>query len=184
LQLTDERALREDFEKQASASKKALKTESDERVRLMKANAELKSQLEKLKGKGSADKDAIEALKRENSNLKAEVQTVKKANAASEKEHKGREIRLARALEECDKFKETLSRATDETKGSTADYRKEKDRLVSQVRSLERQRAELLTAFRKQMKLIEVMKRMKVHVEASKLLEFSEEEFLKVLDWE
>jgi hypothetical protein len=91
--------------------------------------------------------------------------------------------RLSRALEECDKFKKTLQDATDETKGMGTDYRKDKEKLKSQVRALERQRGELLTAFKKQCKLIEVLKRQKVHTEAAKLLEFTEEEFVKVLDW-
>jgi len=146
--------------------------------------AELKSQLEKLKAKTGSDKDIIDGLKRENAALKKDLTVSNKINEGAQREHKGREIRLARALEECDKFKETLSKATQETAGSTVGFRKEKDRLVAQVRSLERQRAELLTAFKKQMKLIEIMKRMKVHTEAAKLLEFTEEEFVKVLDWE
>ena len=71
---------------------------------------------------------------------------------------------------------------------------------------LERQRGELLAAFKKQGRLVEILKRQKVrsgegverrgglsiythmpssqvHTEAVKLLEFTEEEFVKVLDW-
>jgi hypothetical protein len=171
----------------------------------------------------------MDGAKRENAKLKKELAAAKKLNSQAEKEHKGREVRLARALEECDKFKAVLKEATQETKATGGDFRKEKVRVVrgakkrglargakrrsaasstatrfarrhlhrsnvtvafssqeklqQQVRSLERQRGELLTAFKKQMKLIDVLKRQKVHVEAAKLLEFTEEEFVKVLEW-
>jgi hypothetical protein len=49
------------------------------------------------------------------------------------------------------------------------------------VRSV--QKAELIAAFKKQMQLINILKRQKLHVEAAKLLSFTEEEFMKTLDW-
>lgn len=53
----------------------------------------------------------------------------------------------------------------------------------ARVRTLEKQRTELMDGFRKQMKLIDVLKRQKVHMEAARLLAFTEEEFMKTLDW-
>ncbi len=66
-------------------------------------------------------------------------------------------------------------RVSDVTKGEVA-------RLAGENKRLERQQAALAAAFRKQLKLIDVLRRQKVHLEASRALAFTEDEFMRTLD--
>jgi aminoglycoside N3'-acetyltransferase len=64
----------------------------------------------------------------------------------------------------------------------TEALRKQNEKMVLEVRRLERQRNELLAAFRKQLKLVDVLKRQKLHIESAKLLSYTEAEFSKTLE--
>jgi len=59
---------------------------------------------------------------------------------------------------------------------------RDNERLTAEAAALRGQRADLLQAFRKQAKLIDVLKRQKMHLEAARLLAFTEEEFTKTLE--
>lgn len=88
--------------------------------------------------------------------------------------------------------------------------KKNADKLITENKRLEKQKVELLAAFKKQMQLIDVLKRQKVccyflfvspistsvsltpipffsnqiHIEAAKVLQFTEDEFMKALNWD
>ena len=92
------------------------------------------------------------------------------------------EAKLNRALEEVEKYKLALREAKINETGKSDNIRRDLDRLADENKKLERQRNELLQAFKKQMKLIDVLKRQKMHIESAKLLAFTEDEFVRTLE--
>ena len=91
-------------------------------------------------------------------------------------------MRLNRALEEVERYKHQLEQAREGQRGAATGLKGENDRLRQEVKRLERQKTELVAAFKKQMKLIDVLKKQKVHMEAARTLQFAEEEFMRTLD--
>ena len=89
---------------------------------------------------------------------------------------------MNRALEELEKYKLALKDAKMTESAKNEGIRRDLDKLTDENRRLEKQRNELLQAFKKQMKLIDVLKRQKMHIESAKLLAFTEDEFVKTLE--
>lgn len=60
--------------------------------------------------------------------------------------------------------------------------RGEHSKALGEVKRLQRQKAELLGVLRKQARLVEVLRRQRAHLEAARLLAFTEDEFMRMLD--
>ena len=120
------------------------------------------------------DKALADANKELNAGERSKKQQVQNQGTA--------EAKLNRALEEVEKYKLALREAKINETGKNDGIRRDLDKLTEENKKLERQRNELLQAFKKQMKLIDVLKRQKMHIESAKLLAFTEDEFVRTLE--
>lgn len=110
------------------------------------------------------------------------MDAIERDKKKSVQEGGSKDAKLNRAIEELEKYKLQLKEAKANEISKSDTLRKDMDRLLEENRKLERQRNELMQAFKKQMKLIDILKRQKMHIEAAKLLAFTEDEFVKTLE--
>ncbi|KAJ3171809.1 Golgin sub A member 2 [Geranomyces variabilis] len=184
---------------------KAIESERNKNARAM----------QNLHGETNKYQSQTEELKRRAENAEAEVVALKKtldvhnrAQRHSESETNAKEIRLNRALDEIERRKQLASKASTEAKERLEESKRTLEKLLQDHRRVHKQKAELLTAFKKQLQLVDVLKRQKVpsdemrlsraltvtdrelvvflqiHLESAKLLEIAEQDFVRALNWE
>lgn len=107
---------------------------------------------------------------------KRELKILTQANVNLEK-------RLFRANEDLEIARNTLAQMKTAEREEKESTRRESETKENQIKSLKKQRANLLNAYKKQVYLIDNLKRQNVLLEQAKMLDFGEKEFAKVLDW-
>jgi len=160
----------------------ALKVAQDEVKKLRSGASSMENEKTRLETTKKSQEEKIKALEQEVVERKRENDALGEKYRRSEKDSQAKDARLHRLLEEVERYKASLKEARAGDKDRDAGARKETERLQAENKALVRQRGELLGAFRKQMKLIDVLKRQKVHLEAARMLAFTEEEFMRVLE--
>ncbi|KAM6388599.1 testis-expressed protein 9 isoform 1-T1 [Pluvialis apricaria] len=114
---------------------------------------------------------------------KKELETLKRVQKQATTSQSATEVRLNRALEEAERYKVELNKLKQSNKDVTNQELKTIEELKTENKKLQKQKGELMTGFKKQLKLIDILKRQKMHIEAAKMLSFTEEEFMKALEW-
>ena len=128
---------------------------------------------EKLAKEGRARASAegeVARLRGDVAEMRQELEGAQRWARGTDSEARSRDVRLNRALEEARKAKEKLVVECAANADDAEGKRREQKRLETRANRLERQKNELLAAFRKQVKLIDVLKRQKVHIEAARAL--------------
>ncbi|XP_048188783.1 testis-expressed protein 9 [Perognathus longimembris pacificus] len=141
------------------------------------------SQLEKYKNLFEEANTRCDGLQQQLLAVEKDLENKRRLQKQAATSQSATEVRLNRALEDVEKYKLELSKLRQSQKDVSNEELKKIEVLKSENKKLEKQKGELMIAFKKQLKLIDVLKRQKMHIEAAKMLSFTEEEFMKALEW-
>lgn len=155
-------------------------TSEQQRLQKMLGNAEQTQERDKKK-MAEFDRKMQDSL-RELSEVAKDRDQLDVQKRKLEAEVVSKDARVNRLTEECERYKTAAKDLGNQDRDRAVSDRRETDRLQGEVRKLERQRTELVNAFKKQMKLIDVLKRQRAHVEAARVLSFTEDEFIRILE--
>ncbi|XP_061203480.1 testis-expressed protein 9 isoform X3 [Neopsephotus bourkii] len=163
--------------------KSQLKETEGEIARLQRTISVQCSQSEKYKALSQEAHRKSQGLQQEVTALEKELENLKCVQKEATSSQSATEVRLNRALEEAEKYKVELSNLKQSNKDATNQELKIIEELKAEKKKLQKQKEELMIGFKKQLKLIDILKRQKMHIEAAKMLSFTEEEFMKALEW-
>jgi hypothetical protein len=94
------------------------------------------------------------------------------------------DVRLQRALDEIQKHKNELAEALRKNREIGEIKKSEFTEIEKEKNKSKKINSELKTIIQKQSKLVEVLRKKCAHLEAARVLEFTEQEFMKTLDWQ
>uniref|UniRef100_A0A674EZ84 Testis expressed 9 n=1 Tax=Salmo trutta TaxID=8032 RepID=A0A674EZ84_SALTR len=160
-----------------------IKEVEEDRARLQKTANIQQTQIEKHRALAEESNRKGDGLQQQVTALQKEIEGLKRAQKQAATNHSAIEVRLNRALEEVERSKTQLTKLKQMSKDTADQEHKTIETLKAENKKLEKQKAELIVGFKKQLKLIDILKRQKMHFEAAKMLSFTEEEFMKALDW-
>ncbi|KAI9528430.1 hypothetical protein NQZ68_020255 [Dissostichus eleginoides] len=160
-----------------------IKELEEDRVRLQKTTNIQQTQIEKHRALAEESNRKCEGVQLQVSALQKEIENLNRSQKQAAAVHSSVEVRLNRALEEGERLKTQFNKMKQTSKDKISEEHQSKEHLLAENKMLKKQKAELIVGFKKQLKLIDILKRQKMHFEAAKLLSFTEQEFMKALDW-
>ncbi|XP_077374685.1 testis-expressed protein 9 [Festucalex cinctus] len=179
-QLLSDRKKKDDEINKLNTKNKQLE---DDRIKLQRNFNIQQTKMDKLKASESEATLKCDSFQLQVSALQKEMEKLNKTSKQGVAAHNTVELRLTRALDEVERLKSELNKTKQINKDKINDEQKTRENLLAENKQLKKQKGELIVGLKKQLKLIDILKRQKMHLEAAKLLSFTEDEFMKVLDW-
>jgi len=151
-------------------------------TKLEKTNEKQRKEFDKLKL--ASEKEVSKATEAEQKfqSIKRELDDVKLKNKKQKVSQN--DVRLQRALEEVKKYKNELNDALRRNRDIGEVKKHEFGEIEKEKNKFKKINSELKIIIQKQSKLVEVLRKKCAHLEAARVLEFTEEEFMKALDWQ
>jgi len=163
-------------------NKKVVKNESQYQSRLDRQRKEFDALQLKFKKQTSTINEMQKDIDKLRQNQRVEPNSNPSNEASPQGGDRLKDIKYTRAIEEIEKLKTQLSEVHKQQREDSDKQRKDAENLRKENKRLERQKQDIVLAFKKQMKLIDVLKRQIIHLEASKLLTFTEDEFTSLMN--
>lgn len=179
---TEINALRKSLEEQLNLNselKLNLKSLKDDKKKLEGDLIKLRGIISK--SNTSVDVKDFEITKSENSRLRKEVSNLRELVQIGEKKSIERETKLKRAIDDMNKMKADLVEHTN-SKGKDINLDDTVTRLKNHIRELESQKKELILGFKKQMQLIDILKKQKENLETLIKLDVVDKDFTAALE--
>ncbi|XP_061386195.1 uncharacterized protein LOC133321115 [Musca vetustissima] len=183
----DHSRLSEELSKQKELLEKALeqaKAMEKQRDQATTKNNALKEQLAKLESQLEQTTQHNKDQNKEYLKQQKDLETAKREIKILTQNNKNLEKRLYRANEDLENSRTSLSEMKKSEKELQEKVRLDLDDKDKQIKNLKKQRADLLNAYKKQLFLIDNLKRQNICLEQAKMLQFGEKEFSKILEWD
>lgn len=115
--------------------------------------------------------------------LNKEICALKKQSKEATRLHNSLDKRFLKCQDDLEHVKKNLNNSQECERQQRAVNHQQKNFFEDQIKILSKQRTGLLSAYKKQLFLLDNLKRQNLCLEQSKLLQLAEKDFMKVLDW-
>jgi len=166
----------------AAVAERRAREEEQQRIKHERAEKQLRAAVEREKAAAAEQRARVESLERDIAHERKDAEEAARSKQAASGEQRSKDVRLNRALEELERYRSQLRELREDRDGAGQGAHAEAQRLAAENTKLRKRQSELLLAFKKQAKLIDVLKRQKLHAEAACMLGFTEEEFMRTLE--
>lgn len=149
---------------------------------LRRDNNNKNQQIVKMEKAANSYESTCDELKRELTTISKDAEVLKHGQKQAAAVKSNLETKLAQTNDDKESLRAENCQLKQTIKEMEKNYEKKIEDLVKENKRVEKLKSELHSTVKKQMQLISILKRQKLHVESAVAVQFKEEEFMKALD--